>query len=292
MSNPRHATRKAYAQTTYGAIHYAEIGEGPPLLMLSETARTWRHFERIMPLLAPHFRTIAIDTPGYGNSHALPEPLSIESLAECVAAFLPAIGLRSSNLFGIHLGNKIASAVAANFPERIDRLVLAGQTHSIIPEVASRNEAIKPIVDGYLQPAGENADGSHLVRQWLRTFNTASGKWWPTQVLTGAKVTEKDIEDAESTVSDYLLGWRSVDPVYRAVYAYDLAEAYRTIRAPTLILELTTPQETHMGPQAQRIAAMLSSGVSKSVPVTYASAMQTEAAPIAEAIIPFLLGGD
>lgn len=299
--NDTQTVRKAYAQTPSGQIHYAEAGEGPPLILLSETARTHRHFRRLMPMLSPYFRTIALDTPGYGNSHPLPDPLSIEALAACIAAFIEAIGLEKSHVFGVNLGNKIASAFAAKFPNRVDHLVLAGYTHSIIPDHGARNTAIKPIVDGYAGPRSVLPDGSHLVRQWLRTFKTAADMWWPERLLTSTDVRPEEIENIEARVSDYLLGWRSVDPVYRAVYEYDLAQAYREIKAPTLIIELVTPQEEHLGPQADKVVAMLSSGaaavvpvpgVDATTPITQASAMEAAAEGVAKAVIPFLAGQD
>lgn len=292
MTNDTATIRKAYAQTRRGAIHYAEIGDGPPLILLSETPRTHRHFNRIMPLLSPHFRTIAIDTPGFGNSDPLPDPMSVGTLAECVVAFMDALGLPSANVFGIHTGNKTASALAAAFPARVDRLVLAGMTHSIIPDAKARNAAIQPIFDGYDQKYGAHLDGSHLVRQWLGAYTTASKIWWPQRLLSGTDIRPAEIEDAEAQVSDYLLGWRSIIPVYRAVFDYDLAQAYREIRAPTLILELVTLQEQHLGPQAEQIAAMLSRGAALTLPITYLSAMQTEPEEIARAIIPFLTAQD
>jgi hypothetical protein len=128
------------------------------------------------------------------------------------------------------------------------------------------------------------------VRQWLRAHTTTSGLWWPQRLLTGTDIGPAEIEDAEAQVTDYLLGWRSIIPVYRAVFDYDLAQAYREIRAPTLILELVTPQERHLGPQAEQIAALLRSGTAVTLPITYLTAMQTEAEEIACAIIPFLVG--
>lgn len=288
MQNEAGSMCKAYAQTKRGPIHYAEAGDGPPLVLLSETPRTHRHFSRIMPILSRHFRTYAIDTPGFGNSHQLPAPLSVAALAECVVAFMDAIGLQSANVFGIHTGNKVAAALGAGFPDRVDRLVLAGMTHSIIPDWKARNAAIQPIFDGYDQRYGTSADGSHLVRQWLRAHATASDIWWPQHLLTGEVIRPEEVEDAEAQVSDYLLGWRSIIPVYRAVFDFDLAQAYREILAPTLILELVTRQEAHLGPQAHQIAAILRSGTAVTLPITYLTAMQTEPGEIACTIVPFL----
>ena len=61
-------------------MHYVEAGDGPPLVLLGETPRSSSFFMPILPLLAPRVRAIAFDLPGLGNSHALPEPTSVEAI--------------------------------------------------------------------------------------------------------------------------------------------------------------------------------------------------------------------
>jgi hypothetical protein len=75
--------------------------------------------------------------------------------------------------------------------------------------------------------------------------------WWPPKLLTATTVTDDDIDAVEAQVIDYLLGWRSVVPMYQAVFDFDLADAFRRIESPALVLEFTTPQERHMGLQAE-----------------------------------------
>ena len=45
-------------------------------------------------------------------------------------------------MFGMHTGNKVAAALAADRPDRVDRLVLAGQTHSLTLEKDERNAGL------------------------------------------------------------------------------------------------------------------------------------------------------
>ena len=86
--------RKGYANTAAGQLHYAESGSGSHLLLLGETPRTYRFFERLMPLLEPQFHVIALDLPGLGNSHALPDPTFVPAVAACVASFLGALEIK------------------------------------------------------------------------------------------------------------------------------------------------------------------------------------------------------
>lgn len=282
---------RGYANTPRGQIHYAEIGEGAPLILLSESPRTHRQFLRLLPLLAPHFRAIAIDTPGYGNSDAPPLPITIPGLTACIVDFLDALGIARAHVLGIHTGNKIAACLAADWPERVERIVLLGHTHSIIPDREARNAAIQPIFDNYLPHYAETADGAHLVRDWTGANANMHSLWWPPKLLFGRSVSTIDIEDAESRVTDYVLGWRNTVAVYKAVFVYDLADAYRRIAAPTLVLELLTPQEMHYGEQAASIAAMMNDGHAAAIEAAYLAAPQEQPHDIARIAVPFLQGG-
>ncbi len=114
--------RRGYAPDALGQLHYVEAGAGPPLLLIGETPRGHRFFDPLLPLLAPTVRVIAVDLPGLGNSHRLPEPVSIRAMARCMVEFLGALGIERVDVFGMHTGNKVAAALAADWPDRVDRL--------------------------------------------------------------------------------------------------------------------------------------------------------------------------
>ena len=288
MSSNPSDLRYGYAQTPRGQIHYAEAGTGPALLLLGESPRSHRHFRKVQPLLAQHFRTIAIDTPGYGNSHSAPTPVTIPAVASCVVEFLDSMGIDRTHVLGVHTGNKLAASLAADSSGRVERLVLAGYTHSIIPDQSARNAAILPIFERYAPRFAPSADGSHLARQWLATHAYANGLWWPPKLLTAKSIVEDDIDGTEAQVIDYLLGWRNVVPMYQAVFDFDLADAFRRIEAPTLVLEFVTPQEQHLGPQAQAVCSTMKRATPATLDVTYLYALEAQAEPLVQAIVPFL----
>lgn len=292
--DPRTAgSRKAYANARSGQIHYAEAGTGQPLLLMGETPRSHRFFHRLMPLLAPHVRAIAVDLPGLGNSHPLPEPMSIAAIAGCLAGFLDALGLERVDVFGMHTGDKVAAALAADWPDRVDRLILAGQTHSLFPEMAGRNDALAPSFQRYHAQADNGAEGgtggdARAMREWLGAKLTLDATWWPSKTVSGEQPDPQPLELAEAKSIDYLLGWRSCVPIYRAVFAQDFAETVGRIRAETLVLELLTEEERHYGPQAGRLAKLMPRATTQSIEVTYLAAMEDQADQVAGAILAFL----
>ncbi len=279
--------RPGYAQTSHGAIHYAETGAGEAVLLLHANPRSHRYFRHVLPLLGERYRAIAADIPGFGDSHAVPRPVSIEGLAECFVRFLDALGIERTHLLGLHSGNKIAAALAAGWPARVSAVVLAGQTHSLIPDKAGRDAAIRHIADHYFPRYAEHADGAHRIRQWAAVHGEVQGLWWPQRLRTAARVEAADVENAEQQVIDYLKGWRSIVPVYEANFAFDLENAMRRIRARTLVLELQTPEEAHMGEQAGKVCALIPGAQ----PLTIAGdgeAFETQPAALAQVILRFL----
>lgn len=278
-----------YARTRDGQVHYQEMGDGPPLLLISESPRTHRQFRRLAPLLAQHFRTIAIDTPGYGNSDPLAQGVTIPNIASAIIEAMDALELESVHLFGVHTGNKVGAMLAASWPQRFARVVLAGYPHSIIPDQRTRNSAIQPIFDRFNPRYAAHDDGAHLVRNWATAQATLGGICWPPQILVGESVSTDGIEDANAHAIDYLLGWRNAVAIYQAVFDFDLAAAISRIKVPALVLEFSVPQERHLGPQAQAVAALMPQGQAIAVDTGYPLALQDSAPEIARSCLPFLL---
>ena len=128
---PRH-----YVNTALGQMHVRTQGSGPPLLLLGSAGRSARMFDHLIPLLSERFQLIAPDMFGHGNSDPLPASVDIRAIAGCMAELLDAFSIQRANVYGFHSGNKIGAALAANWPDRIDKLILAGQSHSIIERSA------------------------------------------------------------------------------------------------------------------------------------------------------------
>ena len=281
--------KMAYADVKRGQIHYAETGDGPPLLLIGETPRGYRFFHKLMPLLASRFRAIAVDLPGLGNSHPLPDAMSVPAMAECLVEFLDALDLRKAHVFGMHTGDKVAIALAADYSDRVDRFIIAGQTHSLIPEKAQRNAALAPSFKRYHAAQGQLGDSAaYRIRDWLAAKLTLDATWWPEPVVSGKSADLELFKLAEAQSIDFMLGWNNAVPIYRAVFDYDMAEAVARVKARTLVLEFLTTEEAHYGPQASRLAGLMQDATDASISVTYLRAMEDQAGEIAAAVSKFL----
>lgn len=150
---------RAFAETELGQVHYAEAGEGSPVLLLHQTPRSWDEYREVLPLIGASRRAIAMDTLGFGDS-CEPRGERIEDFAEGVTLLLDALGIPTASLVGHHTGGVIAIEVAATAPERVDRLVLSSTplSDAAYKEAHQRGPG--------LDDAELSAGGEHLGELW------------------------------------------------------------------------------------------------------------------------------
>lgn len=281
--------RRGYADTAAGQVHYRVLGTGAPLVLLHATPRSGRVYERLMPLLAAGgFRVFAVDTPGFGNSDPLPAMPSMDGLAATMVEAFDALGLAQVDLLGLHTGNKIGAALAAGFPARVRRFVCVGMTHSIVIDKAKRDAAILDLVRKGLDRTEASADGGHLVKRWAATFGTVSRAWWSEARINKPAVTEDDIRLLENEVLDLIQSRHSFDAIYPANFRFDLGAAFARIPVPTLVVELATAAEDHLGRQAAAVARLLPRGEAVTLEHTDRGVMEQEPGALAAVVLPFL----
>jgi pimeloyl-ACP methyl ester carboxylesterase len=247
--------KRGYADTPQGQIHYTTAGEGEPLLLLHQTGSS-RHFWKLMPLLAEKYRTFSPDNLGSGNSDPLPPNVQIADLARSIIDFMDFLGIQKAHIFGFHTGNKIGTEMAVAWPSRVDRLILCGHTHSIMAEHEALNAALRAVVASSLRKFEPEPDGSHLVKQWAADYASVTNLWWDPAMFTLKNLTPELFQRRKERVMDYLQ-LRNVAEVYRAIFAFDLGARMREIKAKTLIIEVATPPEAHLGRQGEKLLKLV-----------------------------------
>lgn len=282
--------RRGYVDTRHGQIHYRTAGNGRPLVLLHATPRSSRVFGRLLPILARTHRVVAPDTLGFGESDPLPDPVTMEALAESIADLIDRLELRPAAVFGIHTGNKIGAALAADWPDHVSRFVCCGMTHSIVVEREKRDQAIKDIVARYFDKETVTQDDSHLLRGWARTFQGLSQTWWSEAVVDADPLDDTALSQAALEVLDRIQARASFDAIYRANFGFDLAEALSRVAAPTLVLELATHGEDHLGRQADACVRLLADGRAETFENTDRDILERESEKLADAIYRFVSG--
>ncbi len=235
--------KRGYANTRFGQLHFVSDGTGSPLVCLHPSPRSSNSYWKLLPLWSRTRQVICFDTLGFGRSDPLPANASIEMLADSVADALTDLGIAKVDMFGMHTGNKIAAAFANRHAARLDRLVLCGQSHSLIIDPAARNAAILDLVKVYFEkPESTEAEAARVDR-WSAFFETVSHIWWDRATLSRKSVAQEDLDRLERRLLDEVACRHSTAGVYDANFNFSFGDAIATIKAPTQFIELCTDKE-------------------------------------------------
>lgn len=279
---------RGYADTELGQVHYVRGGRGRPLLLLGASGRSSRMFAPLMTRLAGEADTIAPDTPGFGESDPLPPGTTIPALAAAFVGLLDALGLARADVYGLHTGNKIATAMAVGWPDRVGRLVLAGQSHSLIPDREARNATILDIVRDHVEPrSGETA----ALADWAAAWGRLNAIWWDRRLVAGG-APAAGREAARLLALDELQSGGTAG-LYGANFAYDLGADFPRIRAPTLVLEVATPEEDRtIGRQGPAVRDLIPGAVLETLhePEGHTLTLENRADDLAAILRRFLAG--
>src|SRR5215813_4810258 len=106
-------------------LHAVTGGAGPPLLLVHGWPQTWYAWRMLMPALARGFSVVAVDQRGIGLSDKPQDGYDTATLANDLVALMEALGHQRFALYGTDVGMPIAYALAADHPDRVDRLVVS-----------------------------------------------------------------------------------------------------------------------------------------------------------------------
>jgi 3-oxoadipate enol-lactonase len=136
----------------------------PVLVLPSSLGTTAELWDSNVPLWADSFRLLPYDQRGRS---------SVAELGEDLIALMDEHGLERASICGLSLGGATAMWVAANAPERVDRLVLActsarfGEPEPWLERAAIvREHGLEPIADGIVTRWFTTAAPSELVARF------------------------------------------------------------------------------------------------------------------------------
>ncbi len=124
-------------------IFYNIDGAGEPLLLIPGFASgawswTWQSGE-----LSADFSVITFDPRGVGNSELRDGgAVTIEALADDIAALMDSIGVDSAHICGISFGGFVAQEFALKYPAKVRKLVLASTSFGGPRHVAPSAETL------------------------------------------------------------------------------------------------------------------------------------------------------
>ncbi len=121
----RDTFRSRFIQAGDVRLHAVVGGEGPPLLLVHGWPQTWYQWRLIMPALAKHYTVVAVDQRGMGLSDKPESGYDTGQQANDLVALMEALGHRRFAMVGADTGMIIGYALAADHPDRVERLVVA-----------------------------------------------------------------------------------------------------------------------------------------------------------------------
>ena len=119
-----------YAQSGDLRLAYQQFGEGPPLLivpgLVSNMDVQWEHeaVGRIFDLLGRHLNVVTFDKRGIGLSDRPDVAPTLEERIGDIIAIMDTVGWEKASLLGVSEGGVMSQLFAAQYPERVDKLVL------------------------------------------------------------------------------------------------------------------------------------------------------------------------
>ncbi len=160
-------------------VFYREAGpkDAPTIVLLHGFPTSSNMFRNLIPKLAPHYRVIAPDYPGFGQS-AVPDRAAFrytfDNLANSVDTLLQKLGARRYALYVMDYGAPVGFRIALEHPERVTALVM--QNGNAYEE--GLKEFWTPIKKYW-------ASGSKSDREALRVATTLESNRW--QYLDGVR---------------------------------------------------------------------------------------------------------
>jgi pimeloyl-ACP methyl ester carboxylesterase len=122
-------------------LHAVIGGEGPPLLLVHGWPGSWYYWRLLMQPLGRDFQVIAVDQRGIGLSDKPEDGYDTGTLASDLVALTEALGHRRFAVVGVDTGMLISYAMAADHPDRVDRLVVG---EAPLPGITPPNPLILP----------------------------------------------------------------------------------------------------------------------------------------------------
>ena len=128
-ANPGEGVRKTKGVGKYADVNgikpYYEIhGVGRPLILLHGGLGAIEMFGPNLAALAKGRRVIAVDLQGHGRTADIDRPLSVELMADDIAALIGHLGLERSDVMAYSLGGGVALQTAIRHPEVVRKLVV------------------------------------------------------------------------------------------------------------------------------------------------------------------------
>ena len=138
-------------------MNYDQQGAGEPLVLIPYLAADHACYAFQVAEYAKHFTCISLDLRGTGETDKPEGAYTTEDLADDVAAFMQALGIRKAHIAGLSLGAAIGMWLAAKYPDTVETL----SVHSGWPKT---DAFARTVVEGWQVMAKELGVTELIIR--------------------------------------------------------------------------------------------------------------------------------
>lgn len=128
-------------------LYYEIHGEGRPLVLISGLGYSSWQWHKMVPLLAEKFKVIIFDNRGVGQSSKPAGLYTAAMLAADTAGLLDALQIEKAVIVGHSMGGFVAQALALDFSDRVEKLILCSTNFGGPHHVPVTQEAMKVLTD-------------------------------------------------------------------------------------------------------------------------------------------------
>ena len=205
-------------------IHYNEMGEGDPLLLIMGFGMPGDAWLGSLPFLQG-FRAIFFDNRGTGQSDKPQGPYTIGQMAEDAAGLLNHLNIERAHVYGVSMGGMIAQELTLRHPSKVRSLVLGctmcGGEHATMAEP----QVIEVLIET-IRGMGTMDPGMWVDRQLPLLFTPewiAANPGIRELLMMGVQMMPPTPPDTAERAMQGLFGWSTYDRL-------------ASITAPTLIV--------------------------------------------------------
>jgi pimeloyl-ACP methyl ester carboxylesterase len=257
--------------TPAGCISTMTAGEGEPVVCLHGLGGTKASFLPTVAALAPHYRVIAIDLPGFGDSD---KPLGARYdsayFADSTLGLLDELGIDRARLIGNSMGGRVAIEVGLCEPDRVEQLVLLGPAMAWLRDRGMKwllqlplprlgllqptpRAIVEPIVRR-LVPGGDRGWSAAGVDEFLRSYLTAAGRFAFYESARNIYLDEPHGDNGfwqrlEGLASEAMFVWGRQDQLVPIAFRKHVERALPAARHVELdcghVPQLEAPKKTH-----------------------------------------------
>ena len=222
MTVTRHFVDVANPDGSKRRVHYRRAGMGPPVVLVHQSPKSGAEYAPLMGEWAKDFTCLAPDTPGFGESAALPAPNPhVDDYADAVLAFMAALGLDRAGAYGTHSGAITLITAAKRAPDRFTAIAANGYAVWTDAERADFGA-------NYTPPFAPLPYGEHLTWLWHRIREQSwFFPWYATDDAHRLSVAHDDVARVHAAVLDVMAAGSSYAPGYAA-----MLQAPRDLPAP------------------------------------------------------------